>query len=258
MIRNNFLLVLLTFNFSPLLFSPIINIENVLSTGSLVGSKSWLSYKGSWFHLHQKAWTSITKSIQIKGSYSLCEKRNINTCSYHQYYNISALWNTNKHFKKHLQNIRACLHRQQPRPSAQKELPSPFPLTRTWRKISLSALASVKASEFSSPERGTGLMSWSARRCGDRRNVKWCFRCCVLPQLSDMFDALFVILAFFTALFPGLRHFDLSLCFDTGSPGSVCVLKITLIGSAVYRELEFSTFHDLQQSLQSVSLLPFR
>lgn len=105
MIRNNFLLVLLTFNFSPLLFSPIINSENVLSTGSLVGSKSWLSYKGSWFHLYQKEWTNITKSIQIKGSYSLCENRNINTCPYHQYYNISALCNTNKPFKKHLQSL---------------------------------------------------------------------------------------------------------------------------------------------------------
>lgn len=212
MIRNNFLLVLLTFNFSPLLFSPIINIENVLSTGSLVGSKSWLSYKGSWFHLHQKAWTNITKSIQIKGSYSLCEKRNINTCSYHQYYNISALWNTNKHFKKHLQNIRACLHRQQPRPSAQKELPSPFALKRTWRKISLSALASVKASEFSSPERGTGLMSWSARRCGDRRNVKWCFRCCIATALRHVW-CIICHFGIFYSTFPRFKAFWSILVF---------------------------------------------
>lgn len=69
-----------------------------------------------------------------------------------------------------------------------------------------------------------------------------CQMLCIATALRDTFDALFVMLIFYTALFPDLRHFDPSLCFDAGSPGSVCVLRITLIGSAVCRELEFNTF----------------
>lgn len=57
--------------------------------------------------------------------------------------------------------------------------------------------------------------------------------------LRDTFDVLLFILIFYAALFPGFRHFDPFLCFV--SPISVCVLKITQIGSAVLRELVFST-----------------
>lgn len=69
-----------------------------------------------------------------------------------------------------------------------------------------------------------------------------CQMLCIATALRDTFDVLFFLLILYTALCPGLRHFDPSLCFDTGSSSSVCVLKITLIGSAVYRELVFSTF----------------
>lgn len=69
-----------------------------------------------------------------------------------------------------------------------------------------------------------------------------CQMLCIATALRDTSDVLFFILIFYTALFPGFRHFDPSLCFDTGSPSLVHALKITLIGSAAYRVLAFSTF----------------
>lgn len=139
---------------------------------------------------------------------------NVNTRSQHQHYNISALCNTNKHFKKHLQSLRVCLHWQQPRPTA----------------------------------------------------------------LRDKFEVLFIILMFHTALFPCFRHFDPSLCSDTGSPSSVCALKVTnwkcstqslclahfpMIGSKVYKvfhsclsgEKGCNKFHILRMHMETTASL---
>lgn len=63
----------------------------------------------------------------------------------------------------------------------------------------------------------------------------------VATAMRDIFDVPFFTLMFYTAFLPGFRHFYPSLCFDTGSPSSLYTLKVTLIGSAVYRELVFST-----------------
>lgn len=47
---------------------------------------------------------------------------------------------------------------------------------------------------------------------------------------------------FCLVLFPGFVHFDTALYFETSSQYSVGVLKITLIGSAIFREWVFNTF----------------
>lgn len=64
---------------------------------------------------------------------------------------------------------------------------------------------------------------------------------CIAIALKSIFCILFFILIFYTVLFPVL-HFDTASYFETSSQNSVRILKITLIGSAVFRELVFSTF----------------
>lgn len=167
MIRNNFLLVLLTFNSSPPSFFS--HYKHWKGTKYRLPGRFQKLAPGSTFMKRNEL--TLLKAFKSEAALPFVKKMNVNTRSHHQYYNISALCNTNKHFKKYLQSLRVCLHWQQPRPTAQKELMCPFALTRTWSKIFLSASASVKAPVLNSPERGAGLthtegglVSWSGKR----------------------------------------------------------------------------------------------
>lgn len=208
MIRNNFLLVLLTFNFSPLLFSPIINTENVLSTGSLVGSKSWLFYKGSCSTFIKRNELTLPKAFKSKALtpfVRIWTLTHVHTSSIiiFQLYVIPISISKSTCRASEFASIDNSQEQQ-----LRKNYHVPLPSPRTRSKIFLSVLASVKASVSSNPERETGLTHSVASFLGqEKRNVTgemWNgaylsgierntnnsdsyqshIRCCVRPQLS--------------------------------------------------------------------------
>lgn len=169
MIRNNFLLVLLTFNFSPLLFSPIINTENVLSTGSLVGSKSWLFYKGSCSTFIKRNELTLPKAFKSKALtpfVRIWTLTHVHTSSII----IFQLYVIPISISKSTCRASVCLHWQQPRPTAQKELPCPFALTKNKKQNILECFSQCESFSIQQPrdrnwtDSQCGLISWSGKR----------------------------------------------------------------------------------------------